>query len=389
MALIECVECQNRISDKAYSCPHCGYPLNPMPMMVQASKPVRSRKKYSRMPNHYGSIRNLGGGRRKPYAVYPPVTQYKDNGTAILPKALGYFETYNQALECLALYNNNPQEINARITFEEVYQEYYDDKYLRNKKKTYSASSIRSCQSAFANLAELHKMPIADLRTSQMQNCIDNCSLKHASLELMVGLLKQVSKFALQRDYIKKDYAQFVRVNVPDDDEKGVPFTETEIKKLWENKDDYSVKIILIMVYTGMRISELEKLEMHLDEGYVVGGVKTKAGKNRIIPVHKAIAPFMNDIGDDFNGSRFRDEYFHATMARLGMSKASTGERHTPHDCRHTFSWLADKFKIDSLAKHLIMGHSVSKMDIELSTYGHRTKEELIAEISKIKIDTV
>lgn len=27
MALIDCPECEKRISDKAASCPHCGYPL--------------------------------------------------------------------------------------------------------------------------------------------------------------------------------------------------------------------------------------------------------------------------------------------------------------------------------------------------------------------------
>jgi len=31
MSLIDCPECQHRISDKAYACPQCGNPMKPLP----------------------------------------------------------------------------------------------------------------------------------------------------------------------------------------------------------------------------------------------------------------------------------------------------------------------------------------------------------------------
>lgn len=31
MSLIDCPECQHRISDKAYACPQCGNPMKPQP----------------------------------------------------------------------------------------------------------------------------------------------------------------------------------------------------------------------------------------------------------------------------------------------------------------------------------------------------------------------
>lgn len=31
MALIDCMECQHKVSDQAYSCPKCGFPLKPQP----------------------------------------------------------------------------------------------------------------------------------------------------------------------------------------------------------------------------------------------------------------------------------------------------------------------------------------------------------------------
>ena len=77
-------------------------------------------------------------------------------------------------------------------------------------------------------------------------------------------------------------------------------------------------------------------------------------------------------------------QYFYPCLESMGLSRASTGEKRTPHDFRHTFSWLADKYGMDNLSKHLIMGHSLGT-DVESSVYGHRTIDELKAEIEKIQ----
>ena len=45
-----------------------------------------------------------------------------------------------------------------------------------------------------------------------------------------------------------------------------------------------------------MRITELlevENVNVHLDERYLIGGKKTDAGKNRVIPINKKILPFI------------------------------------------------------------------------------------------------
>ena len=70
---------------------------------------------------------------------------------------------------------------------------------------------------------------------------------------------------------------------------------------------------------------------------------------------------------------------FNDALSSIGI----TG--HTPHDCRHTFSWLCDKYGVDDLSKHLLMGHSLGN-DVEKSVYGHRTVEELRTEIEKIQV---
>ena len=55
------------------------------------------------------------------------------------------------------------------------------------------------------------------------------------------------------------------------------------------------------------------------------------------------------------------------------------------HDCRHTFSWLCDKYHVDALSKKMLLGHALGN-DVTDLKYGHRTVEELREEINKIRI---
>ena len=61
--LIKCPECDLQVSDRAFACPHCGYPLKEQP------KPVRkSSRKRRRLPNGFGQISELKGRNlRKPF----------------------------------------------------------------------------------------------------------------------------------------------------------------------------------------------------------------------------------------------------------------------------------------------------------------------------------
>ena len=377
--LITCKECGGMVSDKAVACPHCGYPMKTSTVIPKKTL------KYKRLSNGYGQIRKLQGRRRKPYAVYPPTKTYKDNGTAVQRPALGYFANYQDALACLIDYNNNPYDVDTRrVTFAQVYEMFFKDKFTDEKKK-YSASSKRTAQSAFNKMSAIHNRPIRELKTDDLQEVIDACTLKHASLEHMVFLMKSVFKFAMQHDYIEKDYSRFIRIKVADDDEKGVPFSESEIKTLWKHSKDYTIQIVLIMIYSGFRISELETLKIDAEKNIFVGGLKTKAGKNRTVPIHSKIQPFVGALSTmPFKASEYRSVWFYPTLEQLGLSYAPNGAKRTPHDCRHTFSWLADKYGMDNLSKHLIMGHSLGG-DVESSVYGHRTVDELRREIEKIQ----
>ncbi len=243
-----------------------------------------------------------------------------------------------------------------------------------------------STKAAFKNCSALHNKKFKELRKYDLQSVIDLCPLKHASLELIVTLFKQMYKFAKENDITDKNYSEFVQINIPDDDESGEPFTQEELDILWKNKDNETVQFILVMIYSGFRIKAFETIEINNKEKYFKGGVKTRAGKGRIVPIHTSILPYaLNFVPGAFKAGYFRLKSFYPVLEQLGINITASGKKHTPHDCRHTFSWLCDRYKVDELSKHLLMGHSLGN-DVEKSVYGHRTIDELRVEINKIQI---
>lgn len=352
---------------------------------------MAKRKKRMKLPNGFGSIKYLGEGRRNPYAVYPPVTEYKFK-TPVTPKALGYCETWEDAYELLTAYNmekkgqikvNNGVYIDRTPTFAEVYARFYQEKFYNSPKKL-SKSSMNSTKAAFKNCSALHDKQMGQIKYDDLQNVLNACTLKYSSRELMVSLMHQMYAYALKYEICEKDYSAFVYIPIQDDDESGIPFTENDLKILWKNKDDSTVKMILIMCYSGFRINAFTNIEVNLPEKYFKGGIKTAASKDRIVPIHSAIYPLVEKrfTGDrNFLGTSattFRKSMY-IKLSELGITK------HTPHDCRHTFSMLCEKYKVNENDRKRMMGHSFNG-DITNATYGHRTLEDLRTEIEKIKI---
>ena len=65
---------------------------------------MSKRKKYPKLPNGYGSIKYLGKGRRNPYAVHPPTTEFNINGSPATPKALCYVNDWYIGFAVLTAY---------------------------------------------------------------------------------------------------------------------------------------------------------------------------------------------------------------------------------------------------------------------------------------------
>lgn len=377
MSLFSCPECHHTVSNKAFSCPGCGFPITSCP------RPLK------RLPNGYGSIKKLSGNRSRPYAAYPPSKEHRQAKPGKKLSAIGYYSDWYTAFEALKNYQQTPFPSRLQaLTFAEVYRQFYREKF-ECCKKVLSISSKYAYDTAYKNCAALHSLPFYTIRKQDMQHILDDCELGYSSLCNLKKLFSQMYRYAIENDIIEKNYAQFVSIHSEDDNEKGEPFSLEELRLLWAHTEDTTVQMILIMIYSGFRIKAFETIEINIEKSYFKGGVKTSVGKRRIVPIHPSIRPFALSFYQNFpsfSSRYFRSSRFYPTLERLGIAITKNGKKHTPHDCRHTFSWLCDRYEVNELAKHMLMGHSLGK-DIEKSVYGHRTLEELCAEINKIKIE--
>ena len=202
-------------------------------------------------------------------------------------------------------------------------------------------------------------MRFADLRTIHLQRAIDDCE-KYSIRKSMRVLLNVLFEYADKNDIINKKYNEYIEIGKAEAVHEKIPFTDEEIQILFDNEEKIDgVDTIIILIFTGMRINELLKQEIdkiHLDERYWIGGSKTTAGKDRVIPLHKKIIPYIKArynsknkyLISDANGKpipyyKYNNEVWKPIMQQLGM-------QHTIHETRHTTATKLDEVeKYDKL----------------------------------------
>lgn len=335
-------------------------------------------KKPLRRKNGSGSVVRLSGRRRCPFEVR--VNTRMDERNYPIYDVLGRYAERDEALAALLEYNKNPYDIsNNKVTFNDVYKLWYDWKYVHGKKK-YSNSSIACTRAAYNKCEDLYSLVFKDIRTPQLQAVLNNDKYSHAMLEHVQNLFNQMYKYAMQFDIVEKNYSQFAFIPKEDDDEHGVPFTPEDIEKLWNNLDKPYVDSVLIFIYSGFRITELFTMplsDIDINNMTFKGGIKTAAGKNRIVPIHSKIQPLVLNRLKDAQGNLFnvaKPAYYDLFNKALLMSGIS--DTHTPHDCRHTFATMLDNAGANHISIKRLMGHS-SGNDITDKIYTHKDIEQL------------
>lgn len=398
MALLKCPECTHEVSDKAFSCPHCGYPMN----TPSSTKPRVRNGKPTKLPNGFGTVYKMSGKRSKPFRAVKTDKWVLDADTGKSKQmrfTIGYYATREEAMIALAEYNENPYDIKAdSITFSEVYE-----KWSKNYFPTLSnPSSIRTVTAAYAYCNGLYDMRMKDIRVSHLEGTILNAKVGDSTKSRIKSLFNMMYKYAVAHDIVEKDYASVMFANgnpiKKERTKEAVPFSQQEIDTLWDNVDTIAFSdMILIGIYTGWRPQELSILQINdidMEHGTIKGGLKTDAGKNRLVPIHPIIKPLIenrikeaqklqsNYLFNDANGQQGTfmtyDKYrkrFEKVMKRLNFI-------HRPHETRHTFITKAKECNVDEYILKLIVGHSID--DITEKVYTHRTIEQLKDEMNKI-----
>jgi len=305
---------------------------------------------------------------------------------------IGYYKTHQEAIQALAEYNADPYDIDNNITFEELYVRWKNQKF-----PMLSKSAIKSHNAAYATCAPLYKLKFSQLRLSHLQEIIDTCGKNHPSLIRIKVLYSQLYVYAIQNEICKKNYAPFVDVARHKERHKEKihkPFNDTEIATLWDNAHDECVQIILMMIYSGVRISELlnlKKCNVHLKERYFdITDSKTEAGV-RSVPIAAKILPFFESWigrshGSEYvlslpDGRHFTYHHFFNSCWKPLLDKL--GLDHLPHDTRYTTVSLLAKANVNQTIIKKIVGHSRAQSLTE-RVYTHFDIQQLVDAIDLI-----
>lgn len=235
----------------------------------------------------------------------------------------------------------------------------------------------------------LWNIPVKDVKTAQLQVIIDGCGLAVPSKNIIKVCMNGVFRFALANDLVEKNYAELIIMPKETKSQIHKPFTDEELDLLWKNKDDPDVQMVLILIYTGMRPTELLKIEncnVHLEEKYMIGGIKTENGIERIIPIADKIMPIIKSLynpefkflvthsfGHPYTYQGWRPFWDNA-MDKLKMD-------HLPHDGRHTCGTRLDNAGININITKNILGHGGGDVT---TVYIHKNARQLIEAINKI-----
>ena len=373
--------------------------------------------KYKRRPNGSGTVVKLSGRRRKPFCA--KVTLDERNLTNGEKKRLviGTFETYQEALNALSLYsltvNNTISKKEAMEIDPEVYQKVQDkmskkvptflDIYYILDKDEFSLLSPQtqnSMHGAIKHLKKLHYLKIDQITLRMIQDVFDEDGSNHSTQVHMKTICTKVFRYAVVNQYIERndDYTSYIRIAKYEESDIHRSYTINEILAL-KKADTPEAHIILIFIYTGVRINELLNINrdnIHIDEkcdddgterliSYMITGSKTKAGKNRIVPIHDDIKQYVIDelLKPE---KRLVDVTYANFTTRTVLIKVNKllNTHHTMHDTRKTFATLCQMNNLNVYIRKKVLGHRMN--DITFDVYTNESKNRLWTEINKIKV---
>ena len=347
----------------------------------------RSNRKQLKNPNGYGSVYKLPGRRRRPWTARI-TTGWTDDGVRLY-QILGYYETKEEGMDALTLQRLNPMSPKANITLGELYNEWSDLKYNQISKST-----ADNYKAAWKYLSKIEKMKFRDIRTTHWQKIIDTCKLSKSTLKKIKVVVVMLYNYAIQNDIVSnnKNYGEFIVLPKEERIEKDI-FTDDDIDIMFEKIEEIKwVDTILIMVYTGLRISEMLSLKrenVDLELGVITGGLKTEAGKNRIIPVHPKILPIIRKWydkngkalicrhdGEHMTANHYRQKKYYPALQKLNLPKL------TPHSCRHYFCSKLSDLGVDHVSIQRLAGHE--DYAFTANRYTHKDVEELRKAVNKL-----
>lgn len=349
-----------------------------------------------RNPNGFGCVYKAQGNRRKPYIARVTIG-WDENGKQLF-EPLGSYETKAEGIQALIEYHDAPfNPLSGKKTFSDVYREWHKKKFESSENKIgTSASNRKAYEFAYKNCESLYNIKFKNIRTHDLQDIINRCD-GYSCRNKVKMLLSQLYVYAINMEIVKKDYSEFVNIGTkPESTLSRQVFSSEEIELLYKNLSIPYIDTLLIMILHGLRPTELLTIQtedVHLDKNYFICGIKTEAGRNRMIPISRLSLAFVKRWYDQSsaNNSKWLITNRNGTQMKYTNYNRDIIQRifeslelkHSLYDARHSFATYMDKVNANKLCTQKIMGHSPKSLLDKV--YTHKTIEDLQLEIDRLE----
>jgi len=352
-----CIKCHAEIPADAAFCPFCG-------------KNQAQTRKHRKRANGTGSITKLSGNRSKPWIA-------RKNGVSI-----GTFATRSDAQKALERLTDISVTDKYNLTLKQVY-----DRWHAEHSRSISEKTLKDYEWAFKLCAPLHDRKIRSILRSDYQALIIAQEVKGRSkgtcnkIRVVLGML---GRWAYEEGITLTNNADNISTSAKQLSVKNV-FLDADIKAIQKSKSA-AADIALILISCGCRPGELFQVPLSsCFDDYFIGGSKTEAGKDRVIPIgpdglsaYRKIRTEAASSGADllisgYSGnhdySNFAKREWKALMEEIGRVGM------TPYTCRHTFITNAIRGGMDLPVLEAIVGH----VDRETTRiYTHLRADDLV-----------
>jgi len=360
-----CQKCHRDIPDDAVICCYCGRKL----------QTGTEKRKHTKRPNGTGNV--YPRGNTWTARVVDHYTKVEADGIKYLRpvwKTKGGFKAKRDALNYLPTLKQETINEHPPVGFEENYKAWkaaYENRV--------SAKTMEGYAGAFKHYKKFHGVRIDRVSTVDLQSCIDSCTAGKRTKQLMKIVAGLVFKYAIDDNQITRNAA--ANLYIGDDETKHYePLTEDELKRVAESGLPYA-DYVVAMCYLGHRPTEFFafKKEDYHEEGetrYIVGGIKTEAGKNRAVTIPPKILPIIKARLEvegtdllfpryDLNRkgkltgtlSQMPERYFNKYVWKPMMDKLGIVGK-VPYATRHTYANKMKGLTGDEKDKAALMGHA-------------------------------
>ena len=284
-----CENCGHQISDTAKFCSACGHPVGTAPSPGVGAPPTVPAKRESprlKASSGNGSISRMSGIRRKPWLLRMPIPDPHTGITVV--KTVGTYVTREEAEAVRAEMMKRPATPYQDSTLAKIHEVFLESREYKGR----SDKARELYDLAWKYLKPLWYYKIAALYAQDFQNILDKMAddgLSQSMLEKERTLISKLYRTAIGWRVVDANLASVLKIEGRKSPEREI-FTDEQVTLILSQKNTPTGQMVIALLACGVRIYELlhfKHEDFHRTESgaYLIGGCKTEAGRNRIIPI--------------------------------------------------------------------------------------------------------